>query len=102
MSGVNDIWEKSKTKSGLKFFKIENPDDPNKIKEVEEQQQQNEFIEQITSKQRLDDKKLEFFTYGSAFDVGFEHVSSGNANKIYHGPCPVLIKFKETPERVRV
>lgn len=33
-------------------------------------------------------------------NVGLEHVSTGNANKIYHGPLPVIITFKETPERV--
>jgi len=50
--------------------------------------------------QKFDDKKLEFFTYSNAMNVGLEHISPGNANKIYHGSCPVIISFKETPERV--
>lgn len=28
MGGTHDIWKKSKTKSGLNFFKLKNPDDP--------------------------------------------------------------------------
>ena len=28
MGGTSDIWKKSKTNSGLNFFKMKNPDDP--------------------------------------------------------------------------
>ena len=58
------------------------------------------YNEQFSQKQLFDDKKLEFFTYTSSMNVGLEHVSTGNANKIYHGPVPIIITFKDTPERV--
>ena len=58
------------------------------------------YKELFLEEQKLDDRKLEFFTYSNPFNVALEHISTGHANKIYHGPGPVIIIFKDTPERV--
>jgi len=31
-----------------------------------------------------------------------DHVKTGHADKLYHGPGPVIIKFKDTPELVSI
>ena len=62
-----------------------------KLKEERENEKFKHLIQ--NSDQNMNDSKLEFLTYQS----GFFGISCA---KIYQGTGPVLIKFKETPERV--
>ncbi len=41
---------------------------------------------------------MEFFTYDSHLNLAFDKFDTKKANKIYHGPAPIIIKFKETPK----
>ncbi len=54
------------------------------------------------SEQKMNDQKLEFFTYSSTWKLGCLKVSSSNADKVYHGPAPVILNFKETPAKVSI
>ena len=54
----------------------------------------------LNSDQKFGFKKLEFLTYKNEFCMGLEHIIPGNADRIYHGPVPVIITFKETQEYV--
>ena len=47
--------------------------------------------------QKLDDHKLEIFSFDNGLQTGFEKVIGGLAKKIYHGGGPILMKFKDTP-----
>ncbi len=88
MGGTKDIWKKSKGNIAL---------DINKSNEDLENHQQ--IGSTMHNKQRLDDQKLEFFTYSSGLKVGFEKISTGMADKVYHGNGPVIITFLPTPEK---
>jgi hypothetical protein len=56
----------------------------------------------INAEQKMNDKKLEFFTYDSHWNLAFDKFDTNKANKIYHGPTPIIIKFKETPKYVNL
>ena len=47
--------------------------------------------------QKLDDHKLEIFSFDSGLQTGFEKVFGGLAKKLYHGGGPIILKFKPTP-----
>lgn len=51
------------------------------------------------AEQRLNDQKLELFTYSSTWKLGCFKVTSIDADKVYHGKGPMIIKFKETPTK---
>lgn len=91
MGGTKDIWRKSGRSIGIevlegeKIIKAETKNLENLLKDVE---------------QSFNDQKLEFFTYSSGLKIGFEKISTGQADKVYHGPGPIVVKFKDTPERV--
>lgn len=92
MGGSKDIWKHSGKSIGIEV--------------VEGDKVMKEDTKQISDnlknmEQRYDDQKLEFFSYSSGLKVGWEKISSGQADKIYHGDGPILIQFKETPERVK-
>jgi hypothetical protein len=91
MAGVKNIWEKSGKNLGIEVV--------NGDKVVKEE---NKFLSDFMheSRQSYNDQKLEFFSYSSGLKLGFEKFSTGQADKLYHGPGPILIKFKETPEKV--
>ena len=88
MSGTKDIWGKAKNKTSLKVL-----DDVIEDKKKYE----NKIKTMDYENQKLDDKKLEVFTFESGFQTGLEKVSGGHANKLYHGRGPMEIKFFETP-----
>lgn len=86
------LWKKNE-KVGLE---IHNPG--KNIKEIDlkiKEERENEKFKHLiqNTDQNMNDSKLEFLTYQSGF-CGI------NCAKIYQGTGPVLIKFKETPERV--
>ena len=95
MGGTKDIWRKSGKSIGLKVVEGDN----RKISKIDTNYIENKLS---NSEQRLNDQKLEFFTYSSGFKLGFEKLFTGRADKVYHGPGPILIKFKDTPERVSI
>jgi len=89
-----DLVFKSKTDECI--LEIHNPG--KNIKEIDlklKEERENEKFKHLiqNSDQNMNDSKLEFLTYQS----GFCGISCA---KIYQGTGPVLIKFKETPERV--
>ncbi len=53
------------------------------------------------SEQKLNDKKLEFLTYDSGVSLALEKVLTGHGDRIFHGPGPIIINFRETPLIVR-
>lgn len=63
--------------------------------------EKKEFKEVIEGEQSINDGKLEFFTFQSGMSYDIEGIISGLADKIYHGSGPVVIKFKETPSKVK-
>ena len=92
MGGVSDIWKKSGSKIGIEVINFENKyliDD-------------NKNLEQklINIEQKFNDMKLEFFTFSHTLSAGIEKIAPGQAQKVYHGPGPIIINFKDTPERV--
>lgn len=92
MGGTKDIWRKSKS------IGLEVVDAVSRKASREETKTLELLLEQ--SKQCYTDQKLEFFSYSSGLKIGFEKVATGQADKIYHGPGPIQIQFKDTPERV--
>jgi len=93
MGGTKDIWKKSGNNVGLKVV----DGITKKLSKVETETLGNKLT---FSEQNYNDQKLEFFTYSSGFKLGFEKIFTGRADKVYHGPGPILIKFKDTPEKV--
>ena len=89
MGGTRDIWEHSGSQLGLKVINA---------KEEEMKNYKNKVISQF-NEQRYDDKKIEFFTYESGISMALERVASGQANKIYQGQGPVIMTFKQTPDK---
>ena len=89
MGGTRDIWEHSGSQLGLKVINA---------KEEEMKNYKNKVISQF-NEQRYDDKKIEFFTYESGISMALERVASGQANKIYQGEGPVIMTFKENPDK---
>jgi hypothetical protein len=94
MGGTKDIWRKSKS------IGLEVVDGVSRKASKQETKTLELLLEQ--SKQCYNDQKLEFFSYSSGLKVGFEKIATGQADKIYHGPGPIQIQFKDTPERVRI
>ena len=79
MGGTKDIWNNAKNKFALNIKK-----------------ENNDLLEKLkSSEQKLNDKKLEFLTYSSGFDLGLEKIHSGYANKVYQGSGPFVITFKK-------
>jgi hypothetical protein len=93
MGGTKDIWRKSGKNVGIEVV----DGLTRKLSKVDTES----LGKRLTiSEQNYNDQKLEFFTYSSGFKLGFEKIFTGRADKVYHGPGPILIKFKDTPERV--
>ena len=79
MGGTKDIWSKSKNNLG-----------------IEVNDKQNFLLKLKSWEQKVDDKKLEFFTYSSGFRMGFEKISKGGlANKVHQGSGPFILTFKD-------
>jgi hypothetical protein len=99
MGGTANIWEKAGRNFGLEIYE----DDPNKINEIRKEKSriEKELFEKSfsASKQMLNDRKLEFFSYSAGWKIGCEKCCTGHADKVYHGPGPLCIKFKDTPEK---
>jgi hypothetical protein len=91
MGGVKDIWRKSGAALGVEVL------EGNKIAAPETKTLSLMLENAIQS---YNDQKLEFFSYSSAIKVGFEKIATGQADKIYHGKGPILLQFKDTPEKV--
>lgn len=101
MGGAKNTWDKSKTHVGLKIV------EPASQNEMHEDLKKSIQVKMKTiddlkqdGLQKMNDKKLEFLTYNSVFSLAMEKVSSGNANKVYHGGGPVVIEFNKTPDFV--
>jgi hypothetical protein len=92
MGNSDKLW-KTNEKVGLELQKQgEDPKDiDQKLREDKEKEKFKQLLQ--NSEQNLNDSKLEFLTYQS----GFCGIS---CEKVYQGTGPILIKFKETPERV--
>jgi hypothetical protein len=92
MGGTGDIWRKSGQNLGLEIDSnqqlINSNLDLKKEADVE-------FRKILEGEQRFDDGKLEFLTYQKEILIGLEKISSGNAEKVYHGKGPIIIKFKK-------
>ncbi len=83
MGGTKDIWRKSN--NGLALNK-----------------KSESFVNVVKNwDQKFDDKKLEFFSYDSGFEIGFEKIVTGNAKKIHQGKGPFIITFKDMSNIVR-
>lgn len=52
------------------------------------------------AQQTYNDQKLEMYTYSSTWKFGCFKVTKSDAEKVYHGEGPMMIKFKDTPPRV--
>ncbi len=91
MGGTKDIWKKSGN-CGIKVESEGGKDDHNETKLLHNQLKNSE--------QKSNDQKLEFFTYSSGLKIGFEKIATGQADRVYHGPGPIVVKFKETPDKV--
>lgn len=95
MAGARDIWRKSGSNLGLEI--MDGNVDRHKDVVLERSKLKDSLISAV---QKYNDQKLEFFTYSSGMKLGFEKISGGLADKIYHGSGPMIITFKDTPERV--
>lgn len=91
MGGTKDIWRKSKGNIGLEIENLKTKGDDHHPPML------GPILEQ--SEQQFNDQKLEFFTWSSGIKVGFEKIITGQADKIYQGPGPIIITFKPTPEK---
>jgi hypothetical protein len=91
MGGVKDIWRKSGSALGVEVLE-------GKKIAMEKTKTLSLMLENAV--QSFNDQKLEFFSYSSGLKIGFEKIATGQADKIYHGNGPILIQFKETPEKV--
>lgn len=104
IGGPANLWRKSDN-YGLEFYENKDPNDKNeksqlerKLTKAKEKQHFKEVFK--NSEQKLNDQKLEFFTYSSTWKFGCVKVRSGEADKVYHGDGPIIIKFKDTPAKV--
>jgi hypothetical protein len=93
MGGTKDIWRKSGSNIGIRVVEGEG-------RKLSRKETYNIEKKLSKSEQCMNDQKLEFFTYSSGFKLGCEKLFTGRADKVYHGPGPILIKFKDTPEKV--
>lgn len=93
MGNSDKLW-KTNEKVGLELHKPgeELKDDDLRIKEEKEKEKFKHLLQ--NNEQNISDSKLEFLTYQN----GFCGVS---CEKIYQGTGPCLIKFKDTPGKVR-
>ena len=89
MSGAKDIWGKS---SGKISAQMENGT-------YLERENFNQKLELMgKAEQKMDDHKIEVFTFDNGLETGFEKIVGGFAKKIYHGKGPLDIKFCPTPK----
>ena len=93
MGGTKDIWRKSGKSIGLRVVEGEE----RKLSRMDTNRIEKKLS---NSEQSMNDQKLEFFTYSSGFALGCEKLFTGRADKVYHGPGPIMINFKDTPEKV--
>ena len=101
MGGIEDSWKKACNNLGLEIenkkpiskleCKIINK--YNKVLQKSETERKK-FKECLEGEQRFDDGKLEFFTYQNGMRIAFEKMFAGNAQRVYHGKGPFIIKFK--------
>jgi len=87
---ADNLW-KTNDKIGLALHNP-NVDEKNIELQVKEEKEKEKFEHLIQNEQNLNDSKLEFLTYQNGF-CGI------NCEKIYQGTGPVVIKFKDTPEK---
>ena len=92
MSGVRDMWEKGEERLTID---VKNGTNIEHLKYIERLKQMAD------SKQKLDDKMLEVFTFDNGFETGFEKIVRGLAKKVYHGRGPMEVKFVETPKYIK-
>ena len=78
MGGVKDIWKNCKGRIGL--------------------EKEDEMKDLISTEQFISDGKLECFTFNHGYSQAIERlIMKGNANKIYQGSGPIILKFNEVP-----
>jgi hypothetical protein len=88
MAGVKDIWKEGKENMSVEVINVN---------KEEKKKYEQKFKEMANQEQKLDDHKLEIFSFDNGLQTGFEKVIGGLAKKIYHGGGPILMKFKDTP-----
>ena len=89
MAGVKDIWKEGKEKMSVEVINVN---------KEEKKKYEQKFKEMADQEQKLDDHKIEIFSFDSGLQTGFEKVIGGLAKKLYHGGGPILLKFKPTPD----
>jgi diacylglycerol kinase (ATP) len=99
MGGVSNIWNNSK-KLGVELFNSQTKSDVKVDEKTKKEEEKKIFEELIKAEQNFGDGKLEFFGFDSGFSFGLEKIFSGFANKIYQGPGPIFIKFKDINSKV--
>lgn len=92
MGGTADIWKKSGQNLGLEIDTNQQLVNSNLDLKKEAGV---EFRKILEGEQMFDDGKLEFLTYQKEIYIGLEKISTGNAEKVYHGKGPIIIKFKK-------
>lgn len=109
MGGTSDIWKKSGKNFGVEIVKSDGVNNIVKDKSKSSKEHSNEEVFQrerrrtiekigIEKSQSFNDRQLEFFSYSSGITLGMEKIFTGLADKIYHGPGPIMIEFKNTPK----
>ena len=88
MAGVKDIWKGGKENMSVEVINVN---------KEEKKKYDQKFKEMADQEQKLDDHKIEIFSFDNGLQTGFEKVIGGLAKKIYHGGGPILMKFKDTP-----
>lgn len=87
MGGTKNIWKDSGESLNVEVIHINTREDKKKY---------TKKLTSIADKvQKLDDKKLEFFTFDNGFETGLGRTFGGFAKKLYSGHGPIYIKFKE-------
>lgn len=94
MGGTGDIWTKSGQNLGLELESIPSKTNTNLNLNKEADL---EFRKILEGEQKFDDGKLEFLTYQKEIYIGLEKISSGNAEKVYHGKGPIIMEFNKIP-----
>jgi hypothetical protein len=101
IGGAANIWRNSTDQFGLETYDpYLNKEDKEAVKRktLNDKEHFREVFK--NTEQKLNDQKLEFFTYTSTWKAGCFKVRAGEAEKVYHGTCPIILKFKETPPKV--
>ncbi|MCQ2821176.1 MAG: hypothetical protein MJ252_28280 [archaeon] len=86
MGGTRDIWEKAGTSLATTIT-------DGKKEEINDYKRK---VLESFSKQRYDDKRIEFFSYEHAISLGLENIKTGHADKLYQGEGPFVMKFKDS------